>query len=221
MAKLFETQIDDEVRSALESGGYYTEGFEGQTLGEYRDWYKGAIGIDPFSTASSLSGGAPVPTDVDSAAAWIGRNPLNYDPNIGYTGQTAGLSNRGLAELQRIEEQRAGFEEKQSYQRGLGMINWLMGLSTEMSGADFSKIAPIGMAGAQARMGYQAPVTDYSGILGVRHAEQMAAERAEAAKFDFTRDLLPSLITLGGTLGSASIRSGDYVTRSDIDRMLG
>ena len=200
MARLYDTVIDDDVRGALDESGFYTEGFEGETLGSYKDWYQGAFGMDPFQTATSLSGGR-LPTDVDDPAAFIRRNPMNFDPNQGFTGNPADLSNIQLAQVQQLEERRGAFQEQQSRQQGKAMINWLMGLSTKISGADFNKIAPIGMARAQADLSDQASVPDFSGILGVRNADQMAAERRQAAEFDFTRDLLPSLISLGGIFG--------------------
>jgi len=198
MPSLRDTVIDDDVRQALEGSGYYSEGFEGDTLGGYQDWYKGAFGLDPFSTATSLSGPTGVPDSVDNASEWINRNPMNFDPDIGYTGNPASLSNQQLGVLQQTEEKRAIRKEEDAQQRGTAMMNWLMGISTKISGADFSKVAPVGMAKAQSDLGYDAQVADYSGLLGIRSSDAMAAERAKAAEFDFTRDLLPSLISVGG-----------------------
>ena len=202
MPNLLDTVIDDDVRQSLESGGFFTEGFEGDTLGGYRDWYKGAFGVDPFATAVSLNTGGPVPTSVDSVTDFLGRNPLNFDPDVGFTGNAENLSNQQLGQLQLTEERRGDRQEQDARQRGLGMINWLMGISSELSGTQFGRIAPVALAGAQANLNFDAPVQDFSGILGIRNQEAMRREREQARKFDFTRDLLPQLIGLG-SLGRA------------------
>jgi len=206
MPNLLDTVIDDDVRQSLESGGFFTEGFEGDTLGGYKDWYKGAFGVDPFATAVSLNTGGPVPTSVDSVTDFLGRNPLNFDPDVGFTGNVENLSNQQLGQLQLTEERRGIRQEQDARQRGLGMINWLMGISSELSGTQFGRIAPVALAGAQANLNFDAPVQDFSGILGIRNQEAMRREREQARKFDFTSDLLPSLISFGGLLGGGGSR---------------
>ena len=200
MASLLETEVDENVRGALAESGYYTEGFQGGTLGEYQQWHSGAFGVDPFSTAASLRGGAPVPGSVDDPSEWLRRNPLNFSPEAGYTGPDP-TNPRDVWKVQKLEEKYGQQQEKQERQRGIGMMNYLMGLSTELSGTEFGKIAPIGMAKAGMQTSYQAPVMDYSGLLGIMNQETMAAERAKAAEFNFSRDLLPSLISIGGLFG--------------------
>jgi hypothetical protein len=199
MAEFFATEVDDDVQAVLESGGYFTQGFQGGTLGDYREWYRGAFGMDPFQTAANISGQRLVPTGVDDPVQWLSRNPLNFSPEAGFTGPDP-TSPRQVFAVQRASEQHAQAQERDARQRGLAQLNWLMGLSTQLSGTDFQSIAPIAMAGAQVQTQFQAPVTDFSGLLGIMSQEQMQRQQQEASQFSFTRDLLPSLLTIGGAI---------------------
>lgn len=183
---------------ALEEAGYYTAGFEGETYGEYETWFQEAFGVSPFETAAALNIGGAQPTDV-SAAAWIRANPLDYSPEEGFTGTPTTM--RGIAQMDIQQQRFAAREERQERESGMAMMRWLMGQAVTLGGGEFQRLAGVGMPMAQAQVGYQAPQIDLSGLMGVMGMERMEAEAARARQFDFTRDLLPALITLGGSFG--------------------
>lgn len=196
-ADLTRQKIGPTERKALEESGYYTTGFEGETFGEYATWHTEAFGVDPFETAAALHGAGPAAEQ--PAAEWIRANPLDYSPTAGYTGP-APTTERGIAQADILQQRWGARREEQERESGMAMMRWLMGQSIQMGAPEFQRMAGVGMPMAQQQMGYQAPMIDYSGLMGVMGMERMEAEAARAREFDFARDLLPSLITLGGSV---------------------
>lgn len=193
--------IDEPLRATMERGGFAMEGFTGGTVQEYQDWFMGAYGFDPIGAAAGIAGKEEGfrERDPETAAEFFEARPLSFTPDEGFGGVPT--TERGIAAQDIMQQQWGRRQEQQERQQGMAMMNWLMGQATELSGAQFGRLAGVGMQQAQAQVGFQAPMIDYSGMLGVMGMEQMRAERQRAQQFDFMRDLLPSLITLGGAFG--------------------
>lgn len=188
----------EDLGAALETGGYYTAGFTGSTVGEYRQWYQEEFKLDPFELSESLGGGKGFQEleGRDPSLEWISEAGMPaFDPDIGFL---APPKEGQETSFEFVESRIAARKSEEAFRQGTAMMDWLMGQAISGDPEVTARLMPVGMARAGAQLGQTFQAGDYSGFMAERYMQEMQAQAKKAGQFDFVRDLLPSLIQLGG-----------------------